>query len=377
MQKYFTDETEYFLDVIRCAVKGEKPEPPSVSIDWSGLITLSKRQEAYSLIAAVLPEEYLPKEEAERLNNYHKSELVRIIAVKNELAALKEELADAGISFMLLKGSRLKEYYPKESMRQMSDIDILYDVNKRKALIDIMKAYKYTLVSWSENSDDFHKEPYYTFEFHRELFFDDYGFCPDFSFVWDNAVPAADNPYEQLMSNEDMYLHSIAHLYKHNLLGGFGIRFLCDLYLMLTKQENMDFKYISEKLEEMGLAEFEDFIKKLTFTIFDGGEFDVEQLEFLSTMMDFGIYGDKTVGRRLMYERFKKETNSTSMFKYVALRMFPKSEYMKRTYSVLNDKPYLLPFYYIKRLVEKTANSSDRAVEEIKTIGKIRSEEEK
>ena len=149
MAKYFSEETEYFLYVIRCALSGKAVEAPTAEIDWKEFISIAKKQEMYSVIAAVMPSELLPREQAETLNNYSKSELVRLIAMKSELEALEGELEKEGVNFMLLKGSRIKEFYPKESMRQMSDIDILYDEKKRDSLLKIMKDYGYKLYSWS------------------------------------------------------------------------------------------------------------------------------------------------------------------------------------------------------------------------------------
>src|SRR5699024_5276101 len=61
---------------------------------------------------------------ARQLNDYAKSELVRLIAMQNELHSIEDELAENGIKYMLLKGAVIRNYYPKQSMRQMSDIDI-------------------------------------------------------------------------------------------------------------------------------------------------------------------------------------------------------------------------------------------------------------
>ena len=117
----------------------------------------------------------------------------------------------------------------------MSDYDILYDVSKRNELISIMKNRGFNLTSSSENSDDFFKKPYYTFEWHRELFFEEHDFNPDFSDVWDNASKDDEKEFEYHMSSNDLYLHTIAHMYKHYILGGFGIRFFADVYVLLTK----------------------------------------------------------------------------------------------------------------------------------------------
>lgn len=375
MQKIFDNETEYFIYVITCALNGTQPDAPKGEIDWKKFVSLSKEQEAYSIIACALPSEYLPEDEARNLNNYSKSELVKTIAMNSERLRLEGELEKLGISFMLLKGSRIKEFYPRESMRQMSDNDILYDVSKRDELLAMMKKQGYTLYSWSENSDDFNKKPYYTFEFHRELFFDEYGFYPDFSFVWDNAGQDSENSCKRIMSNEDLYLHCIAHMYKHNILGGFGIRFLCDLYLIFIKG-NLDFNYVSTRLDEMGLLDFEKSVRELSLAIFEGRDFTEKEIDFLNHTMKFGIFGEADFGTKLKFESFEKEYGTTSLFRYALLRLFPKKEYMLRTYPALNKKPYLLAYYYIKRLVTKTVSDGGRAAREMKKVKKIKEEKD-
>ena len=372
MAKYFSAETEYFLYVLRCALNGITPEKPTEPIDWEKLINFSKIQEAYSILAAALPKEYLPEEQARRLHNYSKSELVRLLAMKNELAVLEERLGEEGIPFMLLKGARIRAFYPKESMRQMSDIDILYDETKRDSLLKIMKDEGYTLFSWSENSDDFSKKPYYTFEFHRQLFFDDFGQLANFSFVWESAKQDSKNASKYIMSDEDIYLHSIAHMYKHKVLGGFGVRFLADTYLILKNAEALDFDYISEKLDYLQLTDFEAFVRELSLCVIEDRELNEEQLDFMQNVVSFGVFGDKRQGKVLLYEQFKeKNGGSKSMVRYTLQRLFPSREYMLRTYRVLEKKPYLLPYYYIERLVTKTFTDGSKAANELKQIKEI------
>ncbi|MBE6816957.1 MAG: hypothetical protein E7520_04555 [Ruminococcaceae bacterium] len=373
---YFSKETEYFLYVLRCAISGKTPEKPQGDLDWAELMTISKKQEVYAVIAAVLPLEYLPGEIAATLNNYNKSELARLIAMKSELALLETDLEENGIRFMLLKGSRIKAFYPRESMRQMSDIDILYDQTKRDSLIKIMKSHGYTLYSWSENSDDFHKKPVYTFEFHRELFFDEFGFVPDFSFVWDNATVDSDNSCKYVMSDSDLYLHAIAHLYKHYVLGGVGVRFLMDIYLLLKKAK-LDTAYIADRIGAMELTDFEKTVRELSLALFDGDELSEEQLAFLEVTVSFGVYGNSHKGRELQYEHFRESHGgSTSMLRYTLSRIFPSSEYMHRTYRVLDKAPYLLPYFYVHRMITKTITDGGRATREIKEINEINKKEQ-
>lgn len=370
-------ETEYLLFVLQCAVKGKKAGEPPEGIDWQAFFELAKKQEVYSMVAQSVDFKYLPPDIAGNLNDYSKSELVRLIAMQNELKAIESELEEKGIKYMLLKGAVIRNYYPKQSMRQMSDIDIMYDADKKDSLIGIMENRGYKKISFGGNSDDFTKPPYYTFEFHRELFKSEYGFCPDFSFVWDNARQVQ-NSFEYQMSAEDLYLHHIAHMYKHCMLGGFGIRFLIDTYLIVSKeQKNWNRDYINKKLAGFSLLDFEEQVRRIAFAVMDGAALNEKDAEFFNEKVGFGIYGNQRVGIELMYNEFKDKKGSTSVFSFALYRLFPSMEFMKREYPVLNKKPYLLWFYYILRLLSKSSGALKKAKRELKTVKEISKDKNK
>ncbi len=375
MMKLNSVETEYLLTVLRAAANGEKPAAPPEGIDWNEFFELSKKQQVYSMVVQAVDINCLPPQIADMLNNFSKSELVRLIAMQNELAAIKVELEKSKIKYMLLKGSLIKNYYPKQSMRQMSDIDVLYDPDKRDSLVEIMTARGYELLSQGGNSDDFSKQPYYTFEFHRALFKDVYGFCPDFSFVWDNAQKSADSQYEYIMSVEDLYLHHIAHMYKHCILGGFGIRFIVDTYLILKNNaESMDRSYLDDKLAQMQLSDFEKDISSFTFALMENKELSEKQREFFDTALVHGIYGDYNTNVGEAFRNYKNK-NGGSAFGYVMSRIFPSVFQMKSMYPILKKHPVLLGFYYIKRLVEKSFTSRKKALNEVRAVRKINEEQ--
>lgn len=369
--KYSNYENEYLVELLNSAIKSTEVKQPSRDIDWESFVQLAKRQQVYSVIAPVLGKINMPSEQTNELMLYNNNELVRLIAMKSEQQLLEAELEKNGIAFMLLKGGLIREYYPQQKMRQMSDVDILYDDTKREVLFDIMSRHNYKIMSCSENSDDFFKEPYYTFEFHRELFFKEHDFYCDFSNVWDNAAKSDDNSCKYIMSNEDLYLHSIAHMNKHYRFGGFGIRFLADTYLLLTKNwESMDKAYIRSRLDDFGLTEFEQFTRELTLEIFGNRVFNEEQIDFLNNSLDFGIYGN-TEGITVYFDEYKKKNSGkASIAGFFLAKLFPSADFMKRNYSVLEKKPFLLPFFYIYRLADKILHKSKVSVHNYKVLKK-------
>ncbi len=367
MIKYLSAESEYLIKLIKSAVKGENPPDAESEIDWAELFGISKSQQVYSIISSVVfNQKGLPEDISDELKRYTNSELLRMLAMKNELELLEDEFKEHKIRFMLLKGSVLKELYPMQRMRQMSDIDILYDFRKRDELIKIMRSHGYRMTAACENSDDFFKKPYFTFELHRELFFEEAEFCPHFD-LWKNAVQDSENPYKYHINGTDHFVYTICHMYKHYITAGCGVRFLCDIYLMMKKDGSIDFKLAEKQLEDIGILHFANDVTALALAVFDNGDVTERQQRIFDYMLSNGVYGIK----RVDYKKALEDCGNSKL-KYIFKRLFPSFEKMRADYKQLEKRPYLLLYFYIKRLVYKIRYNSSSARKELKEINSIK-----
>jgi predicted nucleotidyltransferase len=364
--QYSSLENEYLVQLLKAAIKSEAVANADENINWQEVINLSKKQQVYSIIATVLNPSVLPDNLAGELAMYVQNELLRLLAMKSELEALEAELSKKQIKFMLLKGSVIRNYYPQQKMRQMSDMDILYDYSKRDELVKIMKSRGFRLTTSCENSDDFFKEPFYTFEWHRELFFEEAKFCPHFN-LWDNATADKENPYKYYVESTEHFVYTICHMFKHYATDGCGVRFLCDIYVMMRYGDKIDMPKAMARLKEIGIGDFADDAIALTLAIFDGGEVTENQQKMLDFLLSNGVYGNSVVD----YSKELQEYGG-SKFKYLFRRVFPEKKKMVANYRQLEKRPYLLPFYYIVRLFSKTKYNSKSAKYELKEIKKIK-----
>lgn len=363
---YASVESEYLIALLKAAIKKEPLPSAPDSIDWKELVDISKKQQVYSIIASVLDPSLLPKAQAGALVGYVQSELLRLLSMKNELEELEQELMQKQIKFMLLKGSVIRNYYPQQKMRQMSDIDILYDYTKRDELLKIMKSRGFRLTTSCENSDDFFKEPFYTFEWHRELFFDEHQFCPHFD-LWNNAVADEKNPYKYHIESTEHFVYTICHMYKHYATNGCGVRFLCDIYVLMNYGEPIDMPSAMARLDEIGIKEFAEDAIVLTNAVFNDMPVTENQQKMLDFLLSSGVYGNLVVDYTKKLEEF-----NGSKFRYLFRRLFPEKKKMLAEYRKLEKKPYLLPVYYIIRLFTKMKYNSGMAKHELNEIKKIK-----
>lgn len=350
--KYLSLESEYLISLLKSAIKGVPVAAAPEDMSWKELVDLSKKQQVYSVICPVLNAGDLPAEQAKELQLYNQNELLRMIAMKSELEAIEKELENHQVKFMLLKGSVLRDYYPQSKMRQMSDVDILFDESKRDAVADIMQSRGFAVTNNSDNSDDYFKAPFYTFEFHRNLFFKGADFCPDLGNVWDKA--AADEHKNCLyhMDLNDMYIYNICHMYKHFIKSCCGIRFLIDNYLFLKKEsDKLDWDYMEKRFDEIGILDFEKQARALAFHLFEGKAITNEDAKQLYLYTSFGVYGDSNGSAVQNYTKLREDNSKTASYiGFVFKRLFPEKKIMVRFYPYLQKRPYLIGFAYIHRL---------------------------
>ncbi len=372
-------ECAYLLKLLSCALRQEEAPKAPEGLDFSVVFSIAKKQQIYNIIFPLIKDmDVVPDSEKERWKNYSYSELVRTIAVDHDRQLLTEELEKHGIKYMFLKGLILRNYYPKSIMRQMSDNDILYDASKRDELLAIMKKRGYKLETCCENSDDFHKEPYFTFEFHRELFFEEQSFCPRFDNLWERAVQDGEHPCQYHMDVSDNYIYSVAHMYKHFSTNGCGVRFLADIYLLYTKeQQRLDGEYIVNTFHEIGIADFADNALKLALRLFNNEELTESDIRLLNIFMKGGVYGDARLTLVRRFDEVKGQSSAqAARRKYILKRLFPSRKTMTANFKVLEKRPYLLGAYYIIRLMRLFVKG-DKALAEAKEIRRISEEEKK
>ena len=198
---------------------------------------------------------------------------------------------------MPLKGSLLKDLYPKLGMRQMSDNDILCDSGRMKDIYDILTENGFRCVHFGKDNDDaYFKDPVYNFEMHRSLFREEHiGVLYDyFKDVKERLIKDDGNDFGYHFRNEDFYLYMIAHEYKHYTFVGTGVRSLVDTYVFLRKfSSSLDWEYINAELAKLGVADFERSNRELALKVFSMKQLTKEDRKELEYYAMSGTYGKK------------------------------------------------------------------------------------
>lgn len=182
------------------------------------------------------------------------------------------------------------------------------------------------------------------------------------------------------MNHQDHYLFLILHAFRHFTAGGLGIRQMLDILLYQEYYGGgIDLQNIYEQLQVFHAESFfADMIHigntYLGFALSVMREPNCPQ-ELMEDMIRCGTFGNKTQAERTAIATTMAATEnhaqkrSTSSGVLIWRSIFPSYAFMRERYPYLEEKPWLLPYEWIKRwgrfLVHNQKNDGKLAMESL------------
>ena len=276
-------------------------------------------------------------------------------ALDVERGVITEQFEERGIWYMPLKGALLKDLYPQYGMRQMSDNDILFDADRAADVRAVMEALGYTVEQYGETHHDcYHKEPIYNFELHRGLFGPEHidGLYKYYQDIQGHLIKDPDNRFGYHFTDEDFYIFMLAHAYKHFRNQGTGIRSLLDVYVYLRAKQDLDWEYIYQETDKLGIPEFAQINRRAAFALFTGDALSEEDEEMVEYLLNSGIYGTRQQGHEnhIKREIAGKGGGRRGKLRFIWERLFLPADVVRRAYPFYDRHPYLIPVFAIYRL---------------------------
>jgi len=268
----------------------------------------------------------------------------RYESINYELVQICQALKKANIPFIPLKGSVIRRYYPEPWMRTSCDIDILVKETDLSRAVDVLSvSLKYTSGEKTSHDIKMHSENGVHLELHYSLIESDVVGKADIPLqnVW-NYAQQVEQTSQYILSDEMFYYYHMAHMAKHFILGGCGIRPFIDLWLYnRANVVNRDKR--NELLFEGDLSKFAEKAEKLSLVWFENKEYDATTQEMENYILQGGVYG--TLEQHLAMSQNKKG----GKFKHLMSRIFLSYKDMSIYYPSLKKCPILFPFYQVRR----------------------------
>ena len=316
---------------------------------------LSKAQDLAHLVGAELMKQGALEPQSEIGGKFRKQQMIALLRyerIQYELEQICGVLERHQIPHMPLKGSVLRQYYPEPWMRTSADIDILVapaQVNEAAELLVQELQYR------NDGEKDHDIQMFSPSGVHLELHFETVErHCAVnanavLQGIWDYAIPVTDGGYRRTTRDEMFYFYHIAHMAKHFEIGGCGIRFFLDLW-MLCHRVDFDREKREALLREGGLLTFAQAAEALTEVWFSGAAHTdiTEQME--RYIVSGGVYGSS---ENSIAAKQARTGGNLGYARYLLFR--PYSE-LKRQYPVLLRHKWLYPLCQLHRWIKLIFN---------------------
>lgn len=368
-------QTAYDLAyLMACALSECAPQTQRLkAMDLPAVRRLARRHSLDALAAQAVclaAEGDVPAEVVASCRQTRDAALRRAMLMNTERNAVFAWLDAQGIWHAPTKGDILQRLYPATGLRQMADIDFLFDAGRADELRAFMEGRGYATKAFGTGAHDAYlKAPVYNFEPHRVLF--SHPGHPEwnefFGSIRTRLEPVEGTACELRLPAEDTYLHLATHAAKHLENAGTGLRILSDLSVYLHAHESeMNWGYVMRSCDILGIADLEKQLRMLAHTLMDPGfnvterPLSLHDQQLLLALETSGTYGTIERGVR---NAIKREGGT---FAYYRSRLLPSLAKTKSGYPVLERHPYLYPAVLVYRLGKAATVSRKKVWAQIK-----------
>lgn len=341
---------ENLIYLSECVFNGRVPDTGRAgSMDLNSLYAAAKAHSMCSVAAYALEKAGI---RSEAFVQARAKAMRKTAAVEDELMQLLAQMESAGVWYLPLKGAVLKDFYPGFALREMSDIDVLFDPAGADKVREIFLGMGYTVKAFGDRIHDiYQKKPMYHFEMHRQLFGRNKGaFFRCYENVSQRLVPDGKSKYGRRFTPEDFYVFLNAHEYKHVSGSGTGLRSLADEYLYLKRMgQSLDWTYIGAELDKLGIREFEEENRRLADRIFGGEPVTNEVLEAMEHIVSSGTYGNRE--NKVRNGIARSGGGTAGKLRYFFSRVFMPLDEIRQTFPFVYRTKVFIPLLPAIRLV--------------------------
>lgn len=338
-----------FFSCLRSAVTGEPLEKSYCRLlndeRQKAVYHLAKKHDVAHLVAHVWQKENLPltAQAKQVLHRVRMTAVYRSQLLIHEQKQISRILEDACIPHAFLKGAVLRGYYPEPWMRTSCDIDLLVHFDDLKTASELLtEKLDYRSESVNDHDiqmfapNDTHVELHYTLcvnhPLHDELL----------KHAWDYTFPSEDKTAAVEFEFSFHLCYILAHMAKHVLIGGCGVRPLLDLFIVRSDRR-FDEQRLLLFCERAGLLPFYRACCSLCDVWFLSQTPTEDDLVFSDFILGAGVYGNTE--NYVTVSRVRKG----GRFMFLLSRLFPPKTSIYALYPGAERYAVLLPLYYFRR----------------------------
>lgn len=372
-------ENEYLLHLLGAFLRQEAPEKPE-GVDWQRLLQLAGIHSVAGILGymtmryPICPD----GQTGAALRSVCRGTVARFAQRAAQAEALLQELEQAGIDHIVMKGLVLRKLYPVPELRTFNDIDIVIRPEDRQRCDGLLVARGFQRhTDWEPVYSYFRGNELY--EIHTEIMEVDVSGRADykgyFRNMWEHAEPGS--PHSFRFTPEFHFLYLLTHIAKHVHGSGAGIRMYMDVAVFVQHYgAALNWAWLREQLELLKLETFAGTVLTAVEVWFgiscpavhERPEREVME-QFLTFTMEAGVFGHHGRDEALAGLKHGKTEHTAARIAHLLREVFPEARTIESRYTYLRDKPWLLPAAWVHRLVKNRDRLAGRTRKMKQIIG--------
>ncbi len=332
------------LDMLRAELNGTDVSDARRDLTANTVAALYRaagKQDLTHVVSAALDGADVPCD----LTPFKKQEVLSVIRMEQQKFTTERLcgiLSEAAIPFILLKGSVLRPHYPKPYMRTFCDIDVLVKPGDTQNAAACLEKHLGATRHPAGDHDisftcpnDVHVELHFALRCTVNAEADAL-----LARAWEFAKVKEGTQY--VFDDGFFLFYHMAHMAKHFIHGGCGVRPFMDLYVMQTRM-HMDMHAADELLARAGLLAFAQGAEELCRVWFADGAHTELTCTMENYLFSSTLYG--SLENRVAFSRTKH-----SGIGHVFRRLFLPYREMVHYFPTLKKFPVLLPYFWCVRV---------------------------
>lgn len=355
-------EGQYLIKLLASAINNSKIDYPQNDFSWISLFTLASfhnvANTAFYGLQKLPDTSAIPQDIYEQFYTVATKYTAMESLQQFEIRQIFQRFEQNHIFCIPLDGHILKNYYPRPDMRHISTLSLLIkDTDKNKIHL-VLNSLGYTLVGTTEEKTTYLKDNNINLELKTSLLPERPQQNEYFKKIVEAVENEHNNSYIGALSPEDFYVYTIARLAHLYASGGAGIRSVMDIWVYLKRlSPTLDREYIDKQLNDLNLNLFAFYMEEFPKMWFENMQIDQTDNEIYEQMANhlFENYKAKNFEQyeaalRAETEKKLEESEYENINKD---KIFAPLNIMKKEYPILEKMPFLLPIFWLVRLVTK------------------------
>lgn len=337
-----------FVALVAAGIKEEKTDEKVLSEltseDFSRVLNLAKFHGVLPVLCRSLgtvETDLIGDEVRQKINDIELAAVAKSERLAEEEKILYDLLEQNGIEFIVLKGLAIRSLYLKKETRSSCDVDVLLKPQDKEAAIRLLTNGGYSRVKDYKEEITFLSEQNQAVELHFDITEGDKKLKDLFSGVFERANTFENKKFQKGLCAEDFVAYHVAHVAKHLLGGGSGIKSVCDTFV-IEERLKYDKEKVEEALSESGLNKLWKELVALKDYMFHKTVPSPLTERFAEYVISGGAYGSEERGNQIKKSRQGK-------VKYAFSRLFLPCDELKAVYPILVKHKALYPFCSVHR----------------------------